>query len=153
VSATSTLGSIVDAWFLKAIEIYPEAARAGMMRAGDRFRNPIAFSLRESLTVLVSELAGGMRNDAVAAAVDVIVRVRAVQDCEPEEATAFAAQLHEVIHTQHAEALFPGLDQRLDALVLAVNRQYALCKQDIARVRSREAQRLQGFQPGMRKTL
>jgi hypothetical protein len=149
----STLDSIVDSWFLKAIEVYPEASRSGMMRTADRFRNPVAFSLREALTILASELAGEMKDGPVATAMDAIVRVRAVQDCKPEEATAFAAQLREVISEQQAEVLFPNLEQHLDALVLAANRQYALCKSDIDRVRSNEGQRRQGFQPRMRQTL
>lgn len=149
----STLDAIAYAWFLKAIEIYPEAARGGMMQTGDRFRNPVASTLRESLAILVKELAGGMIDEQVAAALNAIVRVRAVQDCTPEQALAFPGQLLDVIRERQAEELFPQLEQRIDILALSANRQYALCVNDIARVRSRELQRLQGLQPWMRQTL
>ena len=85
----STLNAIADSWFLKAIEIYPETARGSMMQTGDRFRNPVASTLRESLAILVKELAGGMKEEQVAPALDAIVRVRAVQDCTPEQALEF----------------------------------------------------------------
>lgn len=149
----STLDAIADSWFQKAIEIYPEAARGGMMLSGDRFRNPVASTLRESLAILVKELAGGMIDEQVASALDAIVRVRAVQDCTPEQALSFTEQLLDVIRDRHAEELFPALEQRLDILALSANRQYALCVNDIARARSRELQRLRGLQPWMRQTL
>ncbi len=148
-----TLDSIVDAWFVKAIEVYPAAARGGMIETGNRFRNPVASSLRDSLRVLATELAGSMDDGAVVAALDAIVRVRAVQDCSPEQAIGFAAQLREVIREQQAEALFQDLEKRIETLVLAASRQYALCKNDIVRVRSGEARRLQGLEPWMRQTL
>lgn len=149
----STLDAIADAWFLKAIEIYPEAARGGMMQAGDRFLNPVASTLRESLAILVNELAGGMIDEQVTSAVDAIVRVRAVQDCTPEQALAFTGQLLDVIRDRQGEELFPQLEQRIDLLALSADRQYALCVNDIARVRSRELQRLRSMQPWMRQTL
>jgi len=148
-----TLDDIADAWFLKAIEVYPEAARGGMMQTGDRFRNPVASTLRESLAILVNELAGGMIDEQVTSALDAIVRVRAVQDCTPEKALAFTGQLLSVIRERQAEELFPQLEQRIGILALSADRQYALCVNDIARVRSRELQRLQGMQPWMRQTL
>jgi hypothetical protein len=149
----STLDAIADAWFLKAIEIYPEAARGGMMQAGDRFLNPVASTLRESLAILVNELAGGMIDEQVTSAVDAIVRVRAVQDCTPEQALAFTGQLLDVIRDRQGEELFPQLEQRIDLLALSADRQYALCVNDIARVRSCELQRLRSMQPWMRQTL
>lgn len=149
----STLDDIADSWFQKAIEIYPEAARGGMMLSGDRFRNPVASTLRESLAILVRELAGGMIDEQVTSALDAIVRVRAVQDCTPEKALAFTGQLLSVIRDRQAEELFPQLEQRIGILALSADRQYALCVNDIARVRSRELQRLQGMQPWMRQTL
>ncbi len=149
----STLNAIADSWFLKAIEIYPETARGSMMQTGDRFRNPVASTLRESLAILVKELAGGMKEEQVAPALDAIVRVRAVQDCTPEQALVFTRQLLDVIRDRQAEALFPELEQRLDILTLSANRQYALCRNDIARARSCEVQRLRGMQPWMRQAL
>jgi hypothetical protein len=149
----STLESIVDAWFLKAIEVYPETARGGMMKTGDRFRNPVSATLRASLTILASELAGEMDIGAVESALDAILRVRAVQDCTPAQALGFTAQVRGVIDERQAETEFPYLDQRLAVLTSAAERQYAHCKQDLARVRSREASRLRELQPRMRQTL
>jgi len=149
----STLDDIADSWFLKAIEIYPEAARGGMMQTGDRFRNPVAATLREALSVLLKELAGRMNGEQVESALDAIVRVRAVQDCTPEQALAFTGQLLDVIRDRRAEEMFPMLEQRIDILAESANRQYALCVGDVARARSRELQRLRGMQPWMRQTL
>jgi len=148
-----TLDFVVDSWFVKAIEIYPEAARGGMMQTGDRFRNPVASTLRESLAILARELSGSMEAKVVVSAVDTIVRVRAVQDCKPEEAINFPAQLREVIRERQLESLFPDIEQRIEALSQAASQQYAVCKNDIVRVRSREARRLQALQLRARHAL
>ncbi len=148
-----TLDSVAHAWFLKAIDVYPESARGLMMKTEDRFRNPVAYTLRESLTVLLRELAGSMDDGNVKFALDAIVRVRAVQDCSPGKALGFVAQLREIVRDGQFEAMFPDLEARLNALSREADQQYDLCKQDIARVRSREAQRLRGLTPWMRQTL
>lgn len=148
----SVLDSIVDAWFSKAIEIYPRSVHGGMTRISDRFRNPVAFSLRESLAILAKEVAGDMDIDVITAALDQIVRIRAVQECAPAEAVGFAAQLSDVIREQHAEALFPNIEQRVCLLVDCALEQYIACRKNIALVRSREEWRLQVLEPWMRQT-
>jgi hypothetical protein len=149
----SVFEPIVDAWFLKAIGIYPEPTRRRMLQPGDRFGNPVAFSLRQSLAALVAELAGDMNPRAVSSALDAIVRVRAVQDCAPEDAVGFAGYLRDCIRASKADGLFPDIDRRIGSLADAARRQYALCKQDLGRVRCREASRLRALQPWMRQAL
>ena len=147
----SALDSIVEAWFSKAVEIYPEAVRNGMTRASDRFRNPLAYNLRESLAVLANEIAGDMRPAAITVALDGIIRIRAVQECTAEEAIAFAARLGDVIREQHAEALFPDSEQRVRALADSAREHYATCRKDVARVRRQEEWRMQALEPWMRE--
>lgn len=147
----SSFDSIIEAWFLKAIEIYPQSVRDGMTRMTDRFRNPAAFGLRESLATLVKEMAGEMKIDAITAALDGIVRLRAVQEYTPESALAFAPRLGDVIREQHAEALFPNVEQRICLLVDCALEQYAACRKEIAQVRSRAEWRLQALEPWMRQ--
>jgi len=148
----SVLDSIVEAWFTKAIGIYPEPVRDGLMQAiktPDRFRNPVACGLRESLEVLASEVAGDMDPNAIIAAMDGIIRIRAVQQCSQDEAIAFAPQLGDVIREQRAEALFPHSEQRVRRLADYARQQYAACRKDVARIRQRQEWRLQALEPWM----
>ncbi len=146
-----SLDSIVEIWFTKAIDIYPRSLHGGMMRVSDRFRNPVAYNLRESLEVLARELAGDMNLDAIRVAMDGIVRVRAVQECTPEQAVRFAEQLRDVIREQHAEASFPDCEQRVCLLMDLASEQYAACRKEVAMVGSRAKQRLQALEPWMRQ--
>ena len=145
----SALDSIVEAWFSKAIGIYPESVRDGLMQASDRFLNPVACGLRESLGVLASEMAGDMDPNAIIAAMDGIIRIRAVQQCSPDEAIAFASVLGDVIREQHAEALFPDSEQRVRRLADYARQQYAACRKDVTRIRQRQEWRLQALEPWM----
>ena len=147
----SVLDSIVEAWFSKAVEIYPQPAQEGMRQISDRFRNPVAFSLRESLAALVNELTGDMSISHVSEALDAVLRVRAVQNCTPDEAIAFTFRLGDVIREQHAETLFPDIEQRISSLKDCAREQYAACRKDIAQIRSREGRRLRALEPWMRQ--
>jgi hypothetical protein len=145
--------SIVDAWFLKSIEIYSPAVRDTLIRTTDRFRNPMAFNLRQSLKTLVNQVAGQMNPEAVNKALDGIVRLRAVQECSQSEAVSFVARLEEVIREQHAETLFPNLKQHIGQLTERALLQYNSCREEILRVRYRSEQRLRTLEPWMRQSL
>ncbi|MFP5231400.1 MAG: RsbRD N-terminal domain-containing protein [Acidobacteriota bacterium] len=145
--------SIVDAWFLKSIEIYPPAVRDTLIRTTDQFRNPLAFNLRQSLETLVHQVADRMNPEAVNKALDGIVRLRAVQECSPSEAVSFAARLDEVIREQQAETLFPNLKQHIGQLTECALQQYNSCKEEILQIRSRSQRRLRPLEPWMRQSL
>jgi len=136
--------AILDAWFDKTIEIYPDQARGSISQIAERFRNPVGFSVRESLAKLLEELAGEMDVVRAGEAAEEIVRLRAVQDCSPTEAVGFVFQLREIIRAHHAEAEFVDLERRLDELALVTFGRYMKCREDLALVRFNEAKRALG---------
>lgn len=146
----SVLVSIVDDWFRKAITIYPEVTRFSMTGSGDRFQEPTAVTLRDSLTTLIGELAGDMDPAPIRSALDAVIRLRAVQDCSPDDAVRFTGQLRESIRAHRAEGIFPDLDGRISCLSETARDVYARCRQDVARVRLGEARRLRALEPWMR---
>jgi hypothetical protein len=133
--------AILDAWFEKTVEIYPEQTRHSISRSRERFRNPVGFTIRESLAKLVEELAGEMDVVRAAEALQEIVRLRAVQECTPAEAVCFVFLLRQVIREHNAEAQFPDLERRIDELALMTFDQYVKCREDVALVRINEAKR------------
>jgi hypothetical protein len=67
--------AILDAWIEKTVQIYPEQARNSIARGGERFRNPVGFTVRESLAKLLQELAGEMDAARTTEALDGLVRL------------------------------------------------------------------------------
>ena len=133
--------AILDLWFEKTLEIYPEQTRSSISRSNERFRNPVGFTARESLAKLLDELAGEMDVVRVCNAVEEIVRLRAVQECTPTAAVSFVFQLRQIVRDQHAEAEFADLERRIDQLALLTFDRYVKCREDLALVRINEAKR------------
>jgi len=136
--------AILDAWFDKTIEIYPDQARGSISKIAERFRNPVGFTIRESLAKLLEELAGEMDVVRAGEAAEEIVRLRAVQDCSPTEAVGFVFQLRQIVRAHHAEGEFIDMERRLDELALVTFDRYMKCREDLALVRINEAKRALG---------
>lgn len=136
--------AIVESWFQKAVAIYPEQACQTLSGQGDRFRNPVGYTLRASLAELVKELSGEMDAERVTAALEKIVRLRAVQDCTPGEAVCFVFLLREIVRRHQAGDRFPDLERRIDDLALTAFELYVRCREDVALARLNEARRALG---------
>lgn len=136
--------AIVESWFQKAVAIYPEQACQTLSGQDDRFRNPVGYTLRVSLAQLVQELSGEMDAVRVAAALEGIVRLRAVQDCTPGEAVCFVFLLREIVREHQAGDKFPDLERRIDDLALTAFEVYVQCREDVALARLNEARRALG---------
>ena len=90
---------------------------AGFLKGGkDRFSNPLAFRLSEGLKGLLEALLTGAGREEVAAHLDEVIRIRAVQDFAPSQALAFIFLLKDVIREELAKEL--QADARLAAEVL-----------------------------------
>ncbi|MGB9106232.1 MAG: RsbRD N-terminal domain-containing protein, partial [Terriglobales bacterium] len=74
----SNRDAILEQWFTQTAESYPRLTAQFLASERDRFRNPVGYSLRESLAVLLREISGSMDAEAIAPALDGIVRIRAV---------------------------------------------------------------------------
>lgn len=145
--------AIVEAWVQKTVEIYPEPVRASASQGGERFRNPVGFALRDSLAKLVQELAGKMNVERATAAMEQIVRLRAVQDLTPAEAVCFVFLLRQIVRELNAEDQFPDLERRIDELALIAFNIYVQCREDLAMIRVNEAKRALSLRQRMREEL
>lgn len=125
--------AIAEAWIERTVRSYPEPARRFLLAEKDRFRNPVGHTLREGLAALLDELLGGMDRARVAAALDDIMRVRAVQDLTAEEAVAFLPALKPILREHSIEAL----DSRIDELVPIASDLYWQCRRQIEGIRIR----------------
>ena len=103
----------------------------------DPFRNPVGHAIRESLATLAHELLGEMDKEAIAPALDALVRFRAVQNFRPSDALRFIFDLRDVV-AGVTGAVPQSLESRIDELALMAFDQYMACRDQIAGLREKE---------------
>lgn len=133
--------AILEEWFRRTLESYPSGTAQLMLAEKDPFRNPAGHTLRENLSVLVEEVLRDMDTDRAAAAMDGIVRLRAVQDFTPSQAVEFVFPLRDILraHGRHDTTL----DSRIDRLALMAFEAYLECRERMAEIRAKEAKRVE----------
>lgn len=140
---------LVDQWFAQTIESYPQLTAGFLASEKDRFRNPVGHALRNGLAVLVEEILGEMKRDRIAAALDEIVRIRAVQDFKPSEAVGFVFLARAVLLGSNPPR--PAMvEARIDQLALMAFNQYMKCREQVAEVRANETRRRMQVRPALR---
>jgi hypothetical protein len=142
--------AIVERWFARTTESYPELTARFLAAEEDPFRNPVGHALRQNLAALADELVGEMNQQRIAAALDGIVRVRAVQDFSPSEAVGFIFLVKPILRELIPSPEYHLFDNRIDRLVLLAFEAYMRCREQLADVRIHEAQRALGrhWRPG-----
>lgn len=132
--AEETSEVLAKRWFERTAASYRGPTIAG---DEDPFRNPVAHTLRESLTTLARELTGAMNEASVAPALDAVVRLRAVQDFSPAEAVSFVFELRSLLREEGC----PGselMETRIDELALMAFDTYMKCREQIFELRAKE---------------
>ena len=144
VIAMSNSDAMLEQWFAQTVESYPRLTAQFLASERDRFRNPVGHSLRESLSVLLREILGSMDAKAIAAALDGIVRIRAVQDLLPSEACGFVFLLRPILLGSNPPR--PAMiEARIDQLALMAFDCYMDCREQVAQVRENENRRRMGI--------
>lgn len=137
-SAAQVISETVrEQWIERTLKSYPAETFALMSAEADPFRNPAGHTLRESLTTLARELPGAMDKDAVAAALDAIIRLRAVQNFRPAEALRFIFEFRALLR-EECGAVPQSIDSRIDELALMAFDQYMACREQIFELRAKE---------------
>ncbi len=132
---------ILEAWIAKTIQSYPSAAVPFLTGVDDRFRNPVGYTLRQSLTVLFEELQGSMDLGRIAPALDAILRIRAVQDLTASQAVGFLFLLKPILRELAPEQDQVLLGDRIDWLALLAFDKYMQCREQVGDIRVSEARR------------
>ncbi len=134
-------GAIVDQWMARTLGTYPFLTSKYLLEEKDRFRNPVGHALRAALPVLVDELLGGMNAERITAALDPLVRMRAVQDFSASQAVGFVFALRDVLRNESPDELTPEAEERIDRIALAAFDLFVKCRETMDRIRVDEARR------------
>ena len=107
----------------------------------DPFRNPVGYTLRQAVGILLDELFSTMDAGRVGAALDSIVQIRAVEDLTPAHALEFLFQLKSILRDQARAPELDLLFGRIDELALLAFDLYVKYRERTFDARAREARR------------
>lgn len=119
-------------WLEAALAAYPAETARFLLENKDPFRNPVGQAFKESLPVLLEEVLGEMDAARIGAALERLVKIRAVQDLTPSRAVSFVFLLKPILQD-------PAREGRVDELALRAFDLYMQCREKIWEIRAREA--------------
>ena len=133
--------AVVQEWFERTLRSYPGQTVGFLRGEKDPFRNPVGHTLRDGLGVLFDELAGEMDQARITAALDAIVRIRAVQEHSASQAVGFLFLLKEVLREKSPAGDLAMLENRIDRMALLAFDLYMKCREKIYEIKAEEAKR------------
>ena len=137
---------ILKSWMDAAINSYAPDTAAFLKGQKDPFSNPVGGTTLKGLQVLLDQLINGMDPKTVTSHLDPIIRIRAVQDFTPSQATAFILTLKTVLKNTFKKELqdsqfchdFLAFESKIDQLSLLAFDIFMQCKEKIYQIKANE---------------
>lgn len=137
--------AILKSWFQATVDSYPADTARFLKNQKDPFANPVGQTTYRNLEILVDALVTGAGRDAMAAALDPILRIRAVQSFTPSKATSFVFSLKQILRKhladdgRDASGTLSGLDRQIDEMALVAFDIYMACREKIYELKATES--------------
>jgi len=136
-------GAVLDRWFEAVLATYPADTARFLAGGADPFANPVGHAVREGLGRLYDGLVAEAPAAELSAAIDGIVRIRAVQEFVPSAAVGFVYTLRGILREELAgSGVDPAgqatLEGGVDRLALIAFDVYMQCREKIFEIRVRE---------------
>jgi len=138
--------AILKSWMDAAVNSYAPDTAAFLKGQKDPFSNPVGGTTLKGLQVLLDQLISGMDSETITSHLDPIIRIRAVQDFTPSQATAFILTLKTVLKitfkkelqdTQFCHDLL-AFESKIDQLSLLAFDIFMQCKEKIYQIKANE---------------
>jgi len=136
---------IIARWLRVIFDSYPPETAIFLKKEKDRFDNPMGSLISDGIEKLYETLLVEMETDQVMAALDEIIRIRALQNFSPGKALAFIFLLKDVIRQELAKELREGdpeelleLESRIDGLALLGFEVYTTRREKLNEIRINE---------------
>jgi|GEM_PF-199408 len=143
--------SIVEKWFDRIIETYPEDTSKFLKKEKDPFANPVRNTILEGIEGVYGELLKETESaEELNDFLDKVIRIRAVQEFSPSQALAFVFSLKKVIREvlgkeireNHLQDQLLLIETRIDALALRAFDVYVGCREEVFELRVNEVKRM-----------
>ena len=132
--------AVLDRWIESVIDSYPEQTATFLKEQPNRFANPVGAHLREGLTLIVDGIVAGGNPDELRQALDLVIRVRAVQEMTPAAAVGFIFDLKSIVREVFADghSIPEEFDRSIDRLGLVAFEVYMKCREQLWSIRAEE---------------
>jgi hypothetical protein len=138
--------TILQKWFVLAIQAYDPDTAKFLKNQKDQFANPVGNNTLKGLQGLLDQLLDNLEPKTVISYLDPIIRIRAVQAFTPSQATAFVLSLKTVLRETLGKKLrddqmiadFLEFESKIDRLCLMAFDIYMECKEKIYQISANE---------------
>ena len=137
---------IAKKWFELTVQTYAPDAAQFFKSNPDPFANPVGGTMLKGLYGLLDQLINGMDPETITSHLDPIIRIRAVQNFTPSQATAFILSLKTVLRENLAKELrdrriaseLVAFESKIDQLCLMAFDIYMQCREKIFQISANE---------------
>jgi len=146
---------IIKNWFKATIQTYAPDTAQFYKGQKDQFANPVGNITAKGVEFLLDQLLNDFEPDAVKTYLDPIIRIRAVQDFTPSQATAFILLLKKVLRDRFSNKLqdaamvteLLAFESKIDQLCLMAFDIYMACKEKVYQISANDmrSQALKAF--------
>lgn len=144
---------ILKKWLAAIYDTYPADTANFIKGEGDMFSNPVGHTITVNAEHILEGLIGGEDTSVLSDHLEQIIRIRAVQDFTPIQATSFIKSLETVIFSQlkpeiHRHSLldeWEELQARIDNLTLLACGIHVKMKERIQHIRMKEIENSERF--------
>ena len=131
------------------LAVYPADSARLYAKGDDPFANPVGQTIIQTSERLLTLLLDGGTHEEVAAALEPVIKIRAVQELSPGQALAFVPALKAALREEMQDFLADrailhaliDLDARVDEATFVAFDLYMRCREQVATIRVREASR------------
>ena len=140
---------IIQNWFEATIQTYAPDTAQFYKGQKDQFGNPVGSMTSKGIAFLMDQLLDTFDPEAIKAYLDPIIRIRAIQDFSPSQATGFILLLKKVLRENLANELQNAANARqllefeskIDQLCLLAFDLYMDCKEKIYEISANETRK------------
>lgn len=137
---------IIKNWFEATVQTYAPDTAQFFKGQKDQFGNPVGSITSKGIAFLLDQLLETFNPEAIKAYLDPIIRIRAIQDFTPSQATGFILLLKKVLRENLANELQNGtnalqlleFETKIDQLCLLAFDLYVDCKEKIYEISANE---------------
>lgn len=137
---------IIKEWFDAAVQTYARDTAEFVKSQKDPFANPVGRTTIKALQFLLEQLLKDVNHEALTDGLDPIIRIRAVQNFTPSQATAFIFSLKTILRNtlkkelqdiQLAKELL-AFESKIDELCLLAFDVYMECREKVYQIGANE---------------
>jgi hypothetical protein len=141
--------AIAEQWFNLAAQTYAIDTAQFLKSQTDPFANPVGNAMMTGLVGVLEQLIHTMDPKALHSHLDSIIRIRAVQDFTPSQATAFILSFKKVLRDHLSKELqdsrlaveFIELESKIDQICLMAFDIYMQCREKVYQISANETRK------------